>query len=68
LTGKGTDSIHHDPARAGASLDERAWFGISDFEILQYDPSDTKKPFRFEISFRNSGKTPARQINELESL
>jgi len=47
-----------------SKLDGRAWFGVSDFEILQYDPSDTKKPFRFQISFRNTGKTPARQINE----
>jgi hypothetical protein len=46
-----------------SKLDERAWFGISDFEILQYDPSDTKKPFRFEVLFRNTGKTPALQIH-----
>lgn len=44
-------------------LDQRAWFGISDFEILQFDPNDPKKPFRFQIVFMNTGKTPARQIN-----
>jgi hypothetical protein len=48
-----------------SKLDQRAWFGISDFEILQYDPNDTTKPFRMQIVFRNSGKTPARQISEL---
>jgi hypothetical protein len=48
-----------------SKLDQRAWFGVSDFEILQYDPNDTTKPFRMQIVFRNSGKTPARQISEL---
>lgn len=45
-----------------SKLEERPWFGISDFKVLQYEPDDPKKPFRFQISFRNSGKTPARQI------
>jgi hypothetical protein len=48
-----------------SKLDERAWFGISDFDVVQYDPSDPKKPFRIQIFFRNSGKTPARQIHML---
>jgi hypothetical protein len=46
-------------------LDERAWFGVSSFDVLQYDPDDPKKPFSFQIWFRNSGKTPARQIHAL---
>jgi hypothetical protein len=44
-------------------LDQRAWFGIYDFEILQFDPNDQTKPLRFQIVFMNTGKTPARQIN-----
>ena len=46
-------------------LDERAWLAISDPEILQYDPNDPTKPFRIQLLVRNSGKTPARQINML---
>jgi uncharacterized protein YukE len=49
-------------------LDQRAWFGISDFETLQFDPDDSTKPFRMQIVFHNSGKTPARQINQLGML
>jgi hypothetical protein len=45
-----------------SELDQRAWLGLSDHEILQYDPSDTTKPFRMQVFFRNSGKTPARQV------
>jgi hypothetical protein len=45
--------------------DQRAWFGISDFEVVQYDPENPKKPFRIKIFFRNSGKTPAKQIHLL---
>jgi hypothetical protein len=48
-----------------SKLDERAWFGISDFEVVQYDPDNPTKPFRIQILFRNSGKTPARQIHAL---
>jgi hypothetical protein len=46
-------------------LDERAWLAISDPEILQYDPNDPTKPFLIQILVRNSGKTPAQQINAL---
>ena len=50
---------------AASKLDHRAWFGISDFKVLEYDPDDPRKPFRFEILFQNSGNTPARNITEL---
>src|ERR1035437_6030847 len=46
-----------------SKLDKRAWFGISETEVLQYDPSDPAKPFRFQILFQNTGKTPARQVH-----
>jgi len=46
-----------------SKLDQRPWFGISQFKILKYDPDDPKQPFRMEIEFKNTGKTPARQIH-----
>jgi hypothetical protein len=46
-----------------SKLDERAWLGISETEVLRYDPSDPAKPFRFQILFHNTGKTPARQVH-----
>jgi hypothetical protein len=46
-----------------SKLDERPWFGISDFKVVQYDRDDPKQPFRLQIEFRNSGKTPARRIH-----
>lgn len=46
-----------------SKLDERAWFGIYDFMVTQYDPKDPRIPFRMQIAFKNTGKTPARQIH-----
>jgi hypothetical protein len=45
-----------------SKADQRAWFGISEFEVLHYDPSDSNTPFRMQVTFRNSGKTPALHI------
>jgi hypothetical protein len=45
-----------------SKADQRAWFGISDFEVLYYDPIDSSTPFRMQIIFRNSGKTPALRV------
>jgi hypothetical protein len=45
-----------------SEADQRAWFGVSNFEVSQYDPSDPQKPFRVYLGLRNSGKTPALQI------
>lgn len=44
-------------------LDERPWFGISDFEVLQYNIDDANTPFKFQIFFKNTGKTPARNVD-----
>lgn len=64
---KSNDLAHRalDTAAEASKADQRAWFGIDDFEILQYDPDDPKKPFRMQINFKNTGKTPARQIHVL---
>jgi hypothetical protein len=43
-------------------LDQRAWLGLSDFEILHYGPLDPKTPFRMQVFFRNSGKTPTLNV------
>lgn len=48
-----------------SQMDERAWLGVSEFEVLQYDPDDSRKPFRMRLGLRNSGKTPALQIKVL---
>lgn len=52
-----------DASTETTKLDQRAWFGIADFKILQYDRDDAKQPFRMQIEFKNTGKTPARQIH-----
>src|ERR1700688_1890855 len=52
-------------SETASKLDQRAWFGISDFDVVQYDPDDSRKPFRIKVLFRNSGKTPARQVHVL---
>ncbi len=41
-----------------SKLDQRPWFGVSEFKILQ-----PKQPFRMQIEFKNTSKTPARQIH-----
>jgi hypothetical protein len=48
-----------------SKTDQRAWFGVSDFEVSQYDPDNPQQPFRLRLKFRNSGKTPALQIKAL---
>ncbi len=41
---------------------QRPWFGISRFEVLQYDPAHPEIPFRIEVFFKNTGKTPALRV------
>jgi hypothetical protein len=41
--------------------DQRAWLGICDFGVQQLEVG---KPFRMEIKFCNSGKTPALRVEE----
>lgn len=42
--------------------DQRAWLGISEFEVEQYAPDEPQKPFKIVLRLRNSGKTPAINI------
>ncbi len=66
-TARASSELHRtaNDSETASKLDHRAWFGISDFDVVQYDPDDSHKPFRIRVSFRNSGKTPARQVHVL---
>lgn len=42
-------------------LDQRAWMGIGKLEAVPLVP-EAGKPLRIEVTFRNTGKTPAKNI------
>lgn len=52
-----------DTARVALFASQRPWFGVSEVEVLQYEPTDPTKPMRFQISLKNTGGTPAREVN-----
>jgi hypothetical protein len=49
-----------DATIAASSLDQRAWVGIGQFRVVQFD----KDNFKVDIEIRNSGKTPALDVSE----
>jgi len=47
-----------DATIAASRLDQRAWLGISNVRIVQFEKD---KPFKINVDFKNTGKTPSLQ-------
>lgn len=48
-----------DASISSAQLDQRAWVGISEFRVVQFE---VDKPIKIDMDFVNNGKTPALNV------